>query len=614
MKSAFEFDSGELSRRHAVLALVWALSVAYVWALLDRGWVPHDEGALAESAIRVLGGQLPHRDFDEIYTGGLSYLNALSFRLWGERLVSMRYMAFVAFAFWVPVVFYLALRFAPPLVAGLITLTAVAWSFPNYTAAMPSWYNLFLATGSLAALVHYVETPRVRWLVLAGTLAGLSCLIKIVGLYLAAGSLLFFVLYEQSSGGTAAGLPGPRWYGLMVIAGCVTLVGGLVAVVGERLGWREGVHFVLPGLAVAGCAMMRELRISSADPRVRLRRIGKLIVPYGIGLLAPLVLFLAFYGAHGAISDLVSGVFVKPFRRLAFAGQRPLPLGSMLPTFALASLLVGARGLSSRGRRVSAVALGVAFTTILLPTGVLAIGQLGWLSLSQAIPLTVIAALVLADRSAKYGKKDGPLLFALASILAISTLVQFPWTDPTYFAYLAPLEILTASAALSVYRPVPSELAAVMLSFYLAYPVAWVTPRLLATRGSRGLTHEAEIAPLLPGTADLRIRERRIEYERLVTLIRAHARGRYIYATPDSPEVYFLSGFRNPTRTFFEFFDEPAGRTPPVLEALASAGVTVVVLNSLPRFSGPVPQELAAALATEFPHDSTIGNFTVRWR
>src|SRR5271155_4183319 len=80
-----------------VLMVVWALSAVYMGTHLKRGWVPHDEGAFAESAQRVLKGELPHRDFDEIYTGGLAYLHALAFRELGTNLASMRYMLFAFF-------------------------------------------------------------------------------------------------------------------------------------------------------------------------------------------------------------------------------------------------------------------------------------------------------------------------------------------------------------------------------------------------------------------------------------------------------------------------------------------------------------------------------------
>ena len=159
-----------------VLLTVLVVSAFYVAWHLNRGWMPYDEGALAQSAERVLQGELPHRDFDEIYTGGLAFLNAGAFRLLGTTLLPMRLALFVVFIAWIPAVFAIASRFVRPVVAGLVALLAVGWSLPNYTAAMPSWYNLFLATFGLVALFQYLEDGRQRWLVAAGVAGGLSFL------------------------------------------------------------------------------------------------------------------------------------------------------------------------------------------------------------------------------------------------------------------------------------------------------------------------------------------------------------------------------------------------------------------------------------------------------
>jgi len=53
----------------AWLPIVIAVSTLLLTAHLRRGWIPHDEGGLGESAEWVLEGGLPHRDFDELYTG-----------------------------------------------------------------------------------------------------------------------------------------------------------------------------------------------------------------------------------------------------------------------------------------------------------------------------------------------------------------------------------------------------------------------------------------------------------------------------------------------------------------------------------------------------------------
>ena len=143
-------------------------------------------------------GQLPHRDFGEIYTGGLSFIHALAFRAFGVNLMSLRICVFLFFLAWLPAVYYIALRFTSAIAAGAITLLAVAWSYPNYPAAMPSWYNLFFATFGAAALLRYLEVRTRRWLFVAGVCGGVSILIKVIGAYYIAGALLFLAFLEQS--------------------------------------------------------------------------------------------------------------------------------------------------------------------------------------------------------------------------------------------------------------------------------------------------------------------------------------------------------------------------------------------------------------------------------
>src|SRR5687768_7826937 len=134
-----------------VILLTMLAAVAYVGWHLGRGWLAVDDGTLGHTAERVLLGELPHRDFDDVYTGGLAYLNAAAFRLVGTTLWTLRLVLLAFFVAWVPTVYYLARRFVRPLAASALTLVAVVWSVPSYPAAMPSWYNLFFATFGVAA-------------------------------------------------------------------------------------------------------------------------------------------------------------------------------------------------------------------------------------------------------------------------------------------------------------------------------------------------------------------------------------------------------------------------------------------------------------------------------
>src|SRR5262245_53117178 len=94
------------SRGRLDVVLITAIVLAtalYGAGHLRRGWVPHDEGMLGQAAERVLGGELPHRDFDDLYTGGLSYLNAAAFRLFGVSLVSPRIVLLLVYLAILPV-------------------------------------------------------------------------------------------------------------------------------------------------------------------------------------------------------------------------------------------------------------------------------------------------------------------------------------------------------------------------------------------------------------------------------------------------------------------------------------------------------------------------------
>jgi hypothetical protein len=70
--------------------LMIAAAVIYLIPFVPRGWIPHDEGMLGQSAQRVLQGALPHVDYEEMYTGGLSWLYAAVFSVTSVDLVNLR--------------------------------------------------------------------------------------------------------------------------------------------------------------------------------------------------------------------------------------------------------------------------------------------------------------------------------------------------------------------------------------------------------------------------------------------------------------------------------------------------------------------------------------------
>lgn len=607
-----------LAGRRSVLLVVWGLSVAYTLAHLDRGWVPHDEGLLAQTAERVLQGQLPHRDFDDTYTGGLAYLHALGMVVFGTNLLSLRVVLFLFFLGWVPALFSIASRFARPSVAALTVLLAVAWSVPHYPAAIPSWYNLFFATFGMVALLRYVEQPAPRWLLLAGLWGGLACLVKITGLFYLGGALAFLVFHEQTVAAGAVGgrVRGAPVYRLALAIGAALVIAALVALVWSR-GPRELWYSVMPAGVVAGVLWWHEGVARPSGSWERFARLAGLAAPFIAGAALPLLLFAIPYAASGALGELVAGVLQIPSRRLGQAVILPPPvlisLFTGLPLVLFLQTAVGPRSWTGLERVLVVVFLGITLWGAARQAGIY---QLVWHSARAAlVPLGVLAGALVLVRTRQSALVRQRLLLLLA-MTALGSLVQLPFSASVYFCYVAPLGVLTAVGVLAAAGRPSAFAPAAAGFFYLAFAVLLTNRNTIYELGVR--------PPQDPGVERLQLRRggirvppgERAVYEAVVALVTAHARSDVIYATPDCPEIYFLSGKRNPTRHMFEFLRRSDAElvTDNLVELLLREGVSVVVLNGRPEFSGQLTPAARAAFAEQFPDSAAVGQFTVRWK
>ena len=109
------------------------------------------------------------------------------------------------------------------------------------------------------------------------------------------------------------------------------------------------------------------------------------------------------------------------------------------------------------------------------------------------------------------------------------------------------------------------------------------------------------------------------EYDRVLDVVRAHARGGYVWAGPDAPEIAFLAGLREPDAHDLrllrrDFGGDPRRRIERIMRDLDEHGVTAVVLNRNPSFSDGISPELKRALEQKFPRGCTFWKFVVAWR
>ncbi|NUP70770.1 MAG: hypothetical protein HOQ16_06110 [Gemmatimonadaceae bacterium] len=599
---------------------VMTVSAVYVAWHLGRGWVAHDEGTLGQSAERLLQGELPHRDFDEIYSGGLTYLNAAAFRLLGTTLFSLRVVLFAVFLAWVPAVFYVASRLVRPVTAAAITLLCVVWSLPNYPAPLPSWYNLFLATFGVAALFRWLEDRRVRWLFAAGVAGGLSLTVKVIGLYYVAGVLLFLVHQEQEQSGRVPGTTERRAsaYGLFTTASLVVFAAALVLLVRRQLYLAELIQFVLPGAILAALLIHGEWVRGALPSRARFVELGRLLVPFLSGVALPVAVFLVPFIRAGAVGALVNDVFLLSTKRFGTAAYRMLSPWSMLGLVPFAVMTWYARRVAGRLRWWHVAALAGALAAYLVAAGsVPVLYRIVWYGLRALLPVLVLLGGLVLSR-ARPADAASPLLRAqtmlLLSVSALFTLVQFPFSAPIYFCYVAPLVVLCTVALLRYAPPMARAVPALGVGFLTAFAVFRVNTSLLFGMGVLFVPYPPTASIGVP-RAGLRIPDHEATmYHVAVTMLQQHARGGYTWASPDCPEIYFLSGLRNPTRSLFDFFDDPTGRTPRILAALTRHDVTAVVLNRFPQFSPHVADDLVTAIEEQYPYGADVGKFQVRWR
>ena len=609
--------SRSFSADAVVCLLTVTLGAAYIGHFAWRHWLPWDDGTMAQAAERVLQHQLPHRDFNEPYTGGLTWLHAAAFRLFGVSIRTLRTTLFAFAVASIPIWYYVTRRFAQPLLAGVVTLTCIAWSIPNYPAPLPSWYNLFFAMAALAALLRYVESRQLGWVFAAGMAVGLSILAKITGVYLGA-AIAVFLAFEatlddvQTQTGT---IRQSAIAALLLLLTLVCAISPLLLTVSahDQNSLNSLVTLGLPAALVAGSTSVLIAWRWKDGWRPKLRVFWGLVALFAGAAVVLLVFTIPYLGAH-AMGALIRGVFLRAqFRLHIRSATAPGPgllwLGFSVPI--VYACLRGPRDTETRPSLVWAllalwiVADMAAFSP--LP------GLFLWLSVRMLmLPLAILVAwhtLNLARRT-EAPSTESRRLILVASIAAWCSLIQFPFTYATYFSYVAPLVIIATIGLAEVNGKLSPTLRVITLAGYCAFACI-MRPRIYPERSVEPGPLTALTPPrggILVAPSDAR------HYQELIALLTTHSRSHYTIATPDLPEVYFLSDLNNPTRSFFESLDYPATAASDVLKKIDEHGITVIVINHRPQFSAPVPADLEDSLGRRFPLEHSIGPLEVRWR
>jgi hypothetical protein len=580
------------------------VSALYLSLFPRLGWIPHDEGLLGQQAVRFLRGEIPHRDFHETYSGGLTVLNALCFRALGVDSLSLRKMLFMAALFTVGAVFLFSHAGGGLATAALVGAGALTWSFPNFFAGLPSWYVVGFWIGGAFCLRRFEAGPSsLGWVFGAGIFSGLAACIKISGVFFPLAALLYFC---HRAMGEADATPNDG-RGVRIGNGAVAVVLMAHAAMVSFFLWKlpRGDFFLnlyLPNFALdayLGVGLWRK-PLSAAATRNFFRNTVVLAVGFAVVVL-PGVLWFA---RHGALMDLGEGLFSRPWGRVEGA---PFPFPRIsYSMYGLLPALILALGLGpwdSRKDRVFGWILTAVFFPLLFVSGHLGTGKLIFYSLRLAPPFLVLLVLGFLWKNKK-AEGRGPIFLGV-SLLALGSLIQFPFAQQWYFYYTAPLVWLFLGTVFT--SPLWKGYAAgrVTSLFYILYALLTLnhlrfSPGLL---GNLGLARAS-----LAVDADSR--------EVYGTLIRkiqeaVPEESASIFAGPDCPEIYFLSGRRNPTKILYEVFEDSPTLEDDILREVMTRPCRAVTVNLAPEFSRPFSPHFHAVLKTLFVEEARFGHFVL---
>ena len=599
------------------LALVTSLCVAglIAWPLLDRGWTPHDDGMLGQTAERIRLGQLPHRDFEELYTGALGLWHALAQRLFGTTMMAPRYALFGAWCGWLAIVFGIARRAAAgvaPWMAAGITIAVAMWTIPVYPSAMPSWYLLFCATAAVAAMLAWNDERRPRWLLVAGAVIGLGLTIKITALYLLAAALLSIVFAAQERPHDATGGPYGRAASETFTAGAVLLTAMVLWMLRDRRAPSELLHLAAPVVMLVLALAFREARVA----RSRGRRWNDVLAPAAWllgGVVVPVALFAVPYLLTGSVSALLRGVFVDPLGRI---GAMSMEMKSIDETAGgLAVLLFAAIELRWGARRVVKVAAAAAGLWLAwLGTRSPVVYRAVWEGARLLLPATIALIAVRAVRLAPSSPGDGRQRVAaltLGSFAALFALNQFPFSANVYFCFVAPLAFLALVHA----TPSAGSRLAGTLVLLGVFAVLAIHPGDIGTLGRYparvDLGHRLSMAR---GGVRVSADDSAL-YTAVQELVVAHRQGRAVLAGPEIPEVPFLSGPPYYGHGVFEFIPRDLRDTVSLALLAPPESATVLVWNLRPAFGERVSRAVKAWYDSRFPASRTVDEaLEVRWR
>jgi len=528
-----------------------------------------DEGFLLFNIARAGRGEIPHRDFLEVYGPGVYALTAPVFHYFGDRVLPVREVLAVFRASAVAFSYVIARHFTPRPFALLAAFVAMAYwgrSIWLLTTPYAALFTIPLCMLSLILLLRAETANDRRGYAWSGFVCGAAMLFK---WSLAAMSAYGMVLAIAASGVLREPVPANR----KDLRPPVLAAAGLAAAVSllpflEILTPRDYLLHFAPFHSLLALLALHFFRVGSGSSWFR--HTAPLVARYAAGFVAAPLAVAAFYFHSGALGDLLYNTVVRPLNYVDYYSPVPaVGVGNLLLLVCIVAWISIPLALCRRSRRLAVAFFALAVATT--PFAFFASRAAGSVSLAlagltQVLPsLTVFSALpFVALGLARPGDSDSRrALSALIAALFFQAMMGFQIYPRAGYPVILILGTLAPVVGYLGYRwyrlGSPDDAGHPSLRRSAAFVLVASLPALLVAgsvqsafpqRAQAGAaTHTALHAPALAG-----IRPKREDYELedfaafdslIVELAATLPADAPLFVIQNEPMIYVASGRRH---------------------------------------------------------------------
>jgi hypothetical protein len=179
-KPGTSLDRGvTISKFFVQLVIFFLISYFLLFLGMSRRPGMYDEGIVLTGAMRVVAGQVPHRDFYFIYGPAEVYILAGLFKVFGPSLLAERLFDLLIKALAITTVYAIALSYCRRSIALFVSLVTALWLFGlNEYGLAVTPVSLLNLIGSYLILPAFKGRVSTRRMLAAGAVSGMAFLFR----------------------------------------------------------------------------------------------------------------------------------------------------------------------------------------------------------------------------------------------------------------------------------------------------------------------------------------------------------------------------------------------------------------------------------------------------